>query len=119
METSNELIKILLGDTLTINMLKACYIFSLLGAVLHWLVDTNKGIKKSVRSPNKFSLGYWLQNNFVTKIKSLLAAVIVIYISLRFADLSAFPDMPIYVAAFLIGGSIDWVIKQISDKFKK
>lgn len=125
MENVSWIIHELLGENLTLGTLVVCYIFSAFGAILFWGKNTKNGIKKSKRSPSKFSLKYWIKNNIINKFITLLINCIVTFLWLRFYkdaglnltiqgfDLLA---MGIYPISVLIGYNIDKFSTQTFDK---
>ena len=84
MTTIQAIFKELLGPNLTSTTLIVCYIFSFIGAILFWAKHTISGIKNSDATPNKFSLSYWIQNNLLKKVATLLVNIIITFLWLRF-----------------------------------
>lgn len=74
-----------LGD-LSINKLIGGYIFVIIGLILKWIYFTTKAVKSNERTPGKFSFGYWVKDNLLTKITSFIGSALAVFIVFRFAE---------------------------------
>lgn len=103
------------GQDLLFNIL---YYSAILGALVHTVLWTKEGIKNSTSSPYSMAWGYWLRQNYTTKIASL---AILVYPSKLFAWLlGKLPDgwvtyVVIGVAGILAGYFVDFILS----RFKK
>jgi len=116
----DSILKELLGKDLTLITLSVCYIWSGIGAFIHWAYSAIKGVKKSDKSPRHFSFKYWWKNNILHKVISILLNIAVIFVLLRLStDLKIDLSFGLYPAALIIGYNIDKYIMLLNDKLKQ
>lgn len=108
-----QLMSNLLGENLDLVGYISCFIFSCIGLFLRWYWTSRKGIKNNPDSPNTFSWGYWLNNNILPKLVSVMATFLIIFLSLRFS-FEIIGLLPSMFLSLLIGLCFD----VISDKLK-
>lgn len=108
-----EILKYIFGDV-TVDFLIAFYFFSLIGVFLSMLFHYGKKQSKDFKAKKitGFSLGYWLKDNIVR----LLTSIICIFILVRFYD-----QIPIHYElnmflGLLTGLSLDQLIVYIRNK---
>jgi hypothetical protein len=99
----------------------AAGIFALMGLFLRWYIHTLQGIKNNPETPAKFSWAYWWANNGKTKIMSVFATAIIVFLCLRFSY-DWFTLAPSMVLAVAIGIGFDWffafIVKMVNKKPK-
>lgn len=88
--------------------------FALIGLALNYLIKVKKGIKQSQNSPNKFSLKYFVENNY----QDILLTSLLIFVALRFTQELLGVELTMWVAV-LIGFGIDFIQDIITDKLNK
>lgn len=104
----------LLGDSLTWISYVSAFIFSFFGMFIRWYVRTKSGILHNENSPHSFSFSYWIRDNILPKLTSILSTIIIIFISLRFSvEIFSVPVSMLF--AFLIGLSFDYVFEKIQN----
>ena len=88
METtlSQQIIAQLLGESLTPVVLLVAYIFAYIGIFFRWFWMYQTKGKIDPTTPVKFNLNYWLRDNLLPKLFSVMATFLLIFISLRFAQ---------------------------------
>jgi hypothetical protein len=103
------------GDKLTLVGYASCYFFTLIGLFLRWRFTTIKAINNNLRTPEKFSLKYWITDNLLPKLLSIMTTGIIIFICLRFA-FEWFGYFPSMLFALIIGIGFDWFYDFIKSK---
>lgn len=71
---------------LSLNKLIGGYIFVTIGLLIRWIIFTKKGVKKNERTPERFSLMFWIKDNLLPKLTSLLGMILLTFIIFRFAE---------------------------------
>ena len=110
----NQIIAELLGDQMTGVILITSYIFTFCGLFVRWYIRWLTIGKPNPKTPTKFILSYWLRDNLLPKLFGILATVITIFLTLRFAN-ELFGATLSYAYAVMIG--LGWDV--VSDKLKK
>lgn len=111
-----EFKELVLG-TVSFQWYLAAFFFSFLALFVRWAVKTNNGIKFNLESPDTFSWKYWIENNLITKLKSIGLTVAVVFLCLRFAS-DWFGIVPSMAFAAGIGLAFDWVLDYIKKRTK-
>jgi len=109
-----ELIGNILGDKLTWVGYAGALIFTFMGLYLRWYFKAKKSIATDTKTPYKFDLLYWVRDNLLPKLFGILATLIIIFLSLRFAT-EYFGLIPSMAMAVVIGLCFDY----FSDYLKK
>jgi len=95
---------------------KFAFIFAGVGIFIRWYITTRRGIRRSKRTPQKFNLWYWLRDNILKKLLTILGTTAVIFIFLRFS-VEFFGKPASMFLSFLIGLFLDYLIDYL-DKLR-
>jgi len=90
------------------------FIFAFIGMFLRWYYKTRKSIKYNPETPNRFIFSYWIKDNLLPKLLSILSTLVVIFITLRFPTELISINFSFWYA-FVVGLSLDYFV----DKIKK
>jgi hypothetical protein len=120
MEFIKELIKILLGvepTPINIALVIGGFIFATFGLLIIRAISVRKGIDNNELTPDKFSWKFfWSQPSNRLSLFLSFSAIIV---ALRFTqEMMEVPERTMYIA-FVIGLSVDFIIKKIEDNYLK
>lgn len=98
-----ELLGNILGNKLTWVGYAGALIFTFMGLYLRWYFKAKKSIDNDPKTPDKFNFGYWVRDNVLPKLFGILATLIIIFLSLRFATeyFGLIPSMAMAVAVGL------------------
>lgn len=89
------------------------YIVAGVCLLLRWTWKTRKGVKDQLNdTPMEFSWSYWFHKNITTKVKSVLAVTISLYLFFRFGDEFIGEKFSIGLSA-IIGLSLDYFIDKL------
>ena len=115
METTfiQQVVKELLGDSLTGVILVTAYIFSFAGIFLRWVGMYHTKGKPNPNTPKHFVFSYWIRDNLAPAVIGILATIVTIFITLRFPQ-EYFGTAFSYGYAFVVGMCLDF----IASKFK-
>jgi hypothetical protein len=86
-------------------------VFAMLGLAVNRLISVRKAIKENPQTPSKFSLKYFITDNWTSIVLSLL----LLFVGLRFTQELLGVDITMWVA-FGIGFGLDKLTKIIEDK---
>lgn len=90
------------------------FTLTLLGFILSWLVDIAQRNKESKRTPNKFSLRFFIEDNWDRMLLSALISATLIYIyHLTELELGEYEDL----FAIAVGFAPDLVVGWLKRKF--
>lgn len=120
MEFIKELLKILLGVDITptnIALVIGGFVFATFGLLIIRAISVRKGIANNELSPEKFSWKFfWAQP--INRL-SLFLSFSAIVVALRFTqEIMEVPERTMYIS-FVIGLSVDFIIKKIEDNYLK
>ena len=102
-----ELLGNILGSKLTWVGYTGALIFTFMGLYLRWYFKAKDGIKTDPNTPDKFVFSYWLRDNLLPKLAGIMATLIVIFLSLRFAT-EYFGLIPSMAMAVAVGLGFDY-----------
>ena len=105
----NEFWVLFLGEVLTPVSLAAGFVMSLMGMYLQWFFKTIYAMKYKEGTPKKFSLSYSIKDNWLKKLLTGLAIIIIIFVTYRFPVEFVGATYSMFYA-FVVGLGIDWVI---------
>ncbi len=117
MEFLKSLFELIIGLQFTADNLATVIaggFFALVGLALNYFIKVKKGIKRSEHSPDKFSLKYFVENNY----QDIVITALLIFISLRFTQELLGVELTMWIAV-LIGFGIDFIQDIITDKLNK
>ncbi len=109
----DEFLATFLG-TIATTVLVAAFLYAFFGIVVRSYFKTTAAVKYKSTTPNKFSLKYWLENNFGRKIITIAATIIMVFVTLRF-PMEWFGVELSMMYAFCVGLCFDYVL----DMYKK
>ena len=108
----NEVKQNVLGG-LSVGFYLSAFLFSFIGLFLRWYWTVRTGIKNNPESPNTFSWKYWVENNLIPKMLSVISTFFILYIGLRFSvDLFGVEASMFF--AFAIGICFDFLVSKIN-----
>ena len=102
-----ELLGNILGNKLTWVGYAGALIFTFMGLYLRWYFKAKDSIKTDPNTPDKFNFSYWLRDNLLPKLAGIMATLIIIFLSLRFAT-EYFGLIPSMAMAVVVGLCFDW-----------
>ena len=109
----NEILTDLLGNVSLVNYLVG-FIFVVIAIIFKWCYKTIDSIKNNPKTPAKWDWNYWVENNLVPKLLSLLMNIIAVFIVFRFSN-EILGVAFSYILSLVVGLALDYYI----DKIKK
>jgi hypothetical protein len=105
-----EIAKNLMGN-MSLAYLISCYIIAFIAMFVKWGINTNRAIKNNPKTPLGFKLGYWIKDNIVSKLLSIILTFGVLYLLFRFFnDIFSISQGLSMFSACLIGLFFDYAV---------
>lgn len=106
-----EILQNITGNTLDWADYVTCFFFAFLGLLIRTGIRTKSGIKNNKNgTPEKFNWIYWIRDNVLTKLSSMMFIFVVIFVTLRFS-MDWFGQYPSMAFSFVVGLGIDYFIE--------
>ena len=108
-----EVLKQILGDLTTVQVF-AGFFFAFAGVLIKWWVASTQSVKLSPKTPDKFSLVYWISTS-VHKLIGIVVTIVIVFLTMRFAS-ELLGQTFSYFYCLGVGLALDSIVEYISKK---